>query len=58
MNVINFYFLEIINSLSEVPGLFSHWFWLNENTLLFSLSEVSNTHHLCIAKIDDDFKQM
>lgn len=56
--IIFYYFLEVMNSLTDISGLFSHWFWLNENTLLFNVSEISNIHHFCIAKIDEDFKQM
>lgn len=39
-----------------MPGLSNHWFWLNENTFLFTLSEIGDIHHFCIAKVDDDFK--
>lgn len=41
-----------------MSGILNHWFWLNENTVVFSLSDVGNIHHMCVAKIDDDFKHM
>jgi len=44
--------------MSNIFGLFNHWFWLNENTLVFSLSEIGDIHHVCVAKIDDGFKHM
>lgn len=44
------------NSSSNIIGLYNHWFWLKENTLIFSISEVGDIHHVCIGTIDDDFK--
>lgn len=39
-------------------GIFNHWFWVNENTIVFSLSEVGSIHYVCVAKINDGFKHM
>lgn len=56
---IYFLFLETItiNNIFNMFGIFNHWFWLNENTIIFSLSEIG-IHHICIAKIDDDLKHV
>ncbi|VVC39279.1 WD40/YVTN repeat-like-containing domain,Quinoprotein amine dehydrogenase, beta chain- [Cinara cedri] len=45
---------KTINSILNATGLCNHWFWLNENTLIFSLSEVGNFHFICILKVDND----
>lgn len=46
------FFLETINSISNVPGLYSHWFWLNENTLMYCISQIGGIHQICVTKID------
>ncbi|XP_022162611.1 elongator complex protein 1 [Myzus persicae] len=49
---------KAIYRVSNMSGILNHWFWLNENTVVFSLSDVGNIHHMCVAKIDDDFKHI
>ncbi|XP_050537396.1 elongator complex protein 1 [Daktulosphaira vitifoliae] len=34
--------------------LCNHWFWFNESTFIFSLSEVNNIHHVCVASTSND----
>ncbi|XP_027837017.2 elongator complex protein 1 [Aphis gossypii] len=47
-----------IYNISHMSGIFNHWFWINENTILFSLSEVGSIHYVCVAKINDGFKHI
>lgn len=45
--------LETIYNLPNLSGIFNHWFWLNENTLIYSVSEVGGTHQICVNKFND-----
>lgn len=47
------------DSSSNMSGLlYNHWFWLKENTLIFSISEVGDIHHICVGTIGNNFKLM
>lgn len=45
--------LETIYNLSKLSGIFNHWFWLNENTLIYSVIQVGGLHQICVTKFDD-----
>ncbi|XP_050429932.1 elongator complex protein 1 [Adelges cooleyi] len=47
-----------VNNITDTVGLIDHWFWYDENTLLFSLSELSDIHHICILVFDADNKNI